>query len=99
MGQVGFSAGVEFAGKRKAIQFAYDDRIPYMSEQYRKSREIPIELYKEYLADLKESTYLHDKYIASGKVEIPFSDLDQNTLRLILNAAISLAKKYKQMDS
>ena len=99
MGQVGFSAGVEFSGKRKAIQFAYDDRIPIVSERYRKSLEIPDPLYEDYLNKLRESTHLYDSYIASGLVEIPFDDLDQKTLRLILNAAIYLAKEYKQVGS
>jgi hypothetical protein len=98
MGQVGFSAGLEYGGKRIPIQFVYDNRIPIISERHRQGYDIPKNLYEEYLSDLKESSMLYDKYIVSGKVEVNFEDLDQDTLTIMLNAAINLAQKYKQMS-
>lgn len=98
MGQVGFSAGLEYGGKRIPIQFVYDNRIPIISERHRQGYDIPKDLYEEYLSDLKESSMLYDKYIASGKVEVNFEDLDQEVFSLMLNAAFNLALKYKQIS-
>jgi hypothetical protein len=75
----------------------YDNRIPIISERHRLASDIPKNLYEEYLSDLKESSMLYDRYIASGKVEVNFEDLDQDTLTIMLNAAINLALKYKQI--
>ncbi len=96
MGVTGFSAGLEYGGRRIPIQLVYDNRIPIMSDRHRLSYDIPQNLYEEYLSDLKQSSLLYDRYIASGKVEVIFDDLDQEILSLILNAAINLALKYKQ---
>jgi hypothetical protein len=95
MGQVGFSAGIEYGGRRLPIQYVYDNRLAIISEKASKYSNIPQALYEEYLADLKKSAYLHDKYLASGKVEVPFSSIDADTLSVILNSAIKLAKSYK----
>ncbi len=95
MGQVGFSAGLEYGGKRIPIQYVYDNRIAIISEKAGKYSNIPKALYEDYLMDLKQSAYLHDKYIASGKVEVHFSSIDKEILSIILNSAIKLAKRYK----
>ena len=95
MGTVGFSAGVEIGGERTVIQKVYDDRVATISERAQGSYGIPKELHQEYLSRLKESDLIHDKYLSSGKVEVYFSDIDAELLRLILNAAFTLAKRYK----
>ena len=95
MGQVGFSAGIEYGGRRLAIQFVYDNRLSIISEKARKYSEIPTEIYEDYLNELKQSSLLHDKFIASGKVEIPFSSITEDILSLLLNSAIKLARRYK----
>jgi hypothetical protein len=95
MGQVGFSAGLEYGGRRLAIQFVYDNRVPVISEKARKYSGIPNEIYEEYLNDLKQSPLLHDKFLASGRVEVPFSSISEEILSLILESAIKLAKRYK----
>ena len=59
------------------------------------SYNIPKRLYEEYIAELKKSSILYDKYIASNRVEIPFDQIDKDTLRLILGAALNLASKMK----
>ena len=97
MGQVGFSAGLEFDGKRTPIQFAYDNRIPIISEKHRKGYDIPKSIYDEYLEEIKESSLLYDRHIVGGKVEVYFEDLDQESLELMLEASINLAKKFKQI--
>lgn len=98
MGQVGFSAGLEFGDKRIPIQFVYDNRIPIISERHRKAYDIPKRLYDDYLKELSNSPYLYDKFIASGKVEVSFDDIDKETLSMMLNAAIGLARDYKEMN-
>lgn len=95
MGQVGFSAGIEYGGKRIPIQYVYDNRIGIISEKAAKYAKIPDHLYDEYITDLKQSGLLHDKYMARGKVEIDFSGIDDETLSIILNSAIKLANGYK----
>jgi len=100
MGQVGFSAGLEYGGKRVAIQFVYDNRLAMISDKARKFSNIPKKIYEKYLEDLGQSDYLYDKYIASGKVEVHFSVIDKDILTIILNSALKLAKRYKnQSDS
>ncbi|MBT7914026.1 hypothetical protein HN588_08975 [Candidatus Bathyarchaeota archaeon] len=95
MGQVGFSAGLEYGGRRLPIQYIYDNRIALVSESTRKYSNIPKELYEDYLNDLKKSAYIHDKFIASNKVEVDFGTIDTDTLSLILEAANNLAKAFK----
>jgi len=96
MGQVGFSTGVAYGGKRIALQFVYDNKISLISEKWAKSSNIPQHLYDDYIKDIKQSGLLYDKYIASGKVEVEFAGIDDDTLSLILNAAIRLAKRFKK---
>lgn len=95
MGQVAFSAGLEYGGRRIPIQYVYDTRIAIISKKGRIYLNIPKAIYEACLTDLKQSAYLHDKYIASGKVEVAFSSIDEETLSIILNAAIKLATRYK----
>jgi len=95
MGQVGFSTGIDYGGKRIALQMIYDDKISIMSKKVSKSISVPQEIYDDYLEDLKRSPFLHDKYIASGKVDVSFSLIDEETLSLILDSAIKLAKRFK----
>jgi hypothetical protein len=95
MGQVGFSAGIEFGGKRIPLQYTYDNRVSLISEKQAEYSNIPKHLYDEYITDLKQSGILYDKYIASGKIEVDFSGIDDDALSLILNSALRLAKRYK----
>lgn len=95
MGQVGFSVGIELGGKRLPMQYIYDKRIGIISEKAAQYISIPTPLYEKYMADLKQSGLLYDKYIASGKVDVNFSDIDDDTLLLMLDSTIKLAKSYK----
>jgi len=96
MGQVGFSAGLYYDGKRIPIQFVYDKYIVLISEKHQTTYNIPKSLYDDYQTSLKQSDYLHDKFISSGKVEVPFSQIEGETLKIILNSSIKLAKRYKK---
>ncbi|MFZ4439217.1 MAG: hypothetical protein ACOYOS_12365 [Syntrophales bacterium] len=95
MGQVGFSAGIEYGGKRLPLQYIYDTKISIISENTSRNTNVPKHLYDDYIADLKRSGLLYDKYIASGKVDVDYTLINDETLSLILNAAMKLANRYK----
>jgi len=96
MGVAGFSAGIQFDDRRVMIHKVYYNRIPLLSERQRAASGIPQTLYQEYLAELKKSPLLADNYLPSGTVEVKFEDLNEDLLKLILDAAFSLAKNYQQ---
>ncbi len=98
MGQVGFSAGVSFSAKRIPIQFVYDNRIAIVSERMAQRYQIPNELYNDYKNEIKKSAFLYDQYLIGNKVEIPFEVLSKDSVELITNAAINLAKKIKAIE-
>ena len=98
MGQVGFSAGLFHGGSRRPIQYVYDNKISLISVKWAKYANIPGDIYEAYLTEIKQSAYLHDKYVASGKIDVPFSTIDAEMLSRILNAAINLAVLFKSAD-
>jgi len=95
MGQVGFSAGLKYGAKRKAIQFVYDRRVEIVSEKFKKSNNISEAFYHEYKEDIKKSPEIYDKYLIANKVEVMFDAIDAGTLKIILDASLNLARKMK----
>jgi hypothetical protein len=95
MGQVGFSAGLEIGGKRIPVQYVYDRYLNLVSEKQALYYEIPKPLYYAYLDRLKESSYLYDNIIASGKIEVKYEEIDESILQLLLDSAFQLALDLK----
>ncbi|QQS52694.1 MAG: hypothetical protein IPM71_08160 [Bacteroidota bacterium] len=94
LGTVGFSAGIKISGKRKPIQFCYQNKITIVSENYRQSIEISdssFELYKNHFKGKLPKIY--DRNIVGNLVEIPFELLTPAELNLILEGSFILLKE------
>jgi len=96
IGQVGFTAGLLSDGRRIPIQWVFDSKICIILEGVVKNFNIPDNLYRDYLIDLKQSADLYDKFIASGKRDVKFSSIDVQMLNIILNSSLKLAKRFKE---
>ena len=97
MGQVGFSAGMTFGNKRIPIQFIYDTSLYLFSAYMKSNYNIPDDAYNKYTEEIKKVPEVYDKCVVGNKVMIPFEDIDEDKLKLILNASIILAQELKSI--
>lgn len=98
MGTVGFSAGLNYGGRRIAIQFVYDNRVALISEKWKEANNIPEDIYREYREEFKKVPEFYDKYVIGNKVEIGFDKTNVEILKIILGASTALGKKIKNMN-
>ena len=45
--------------------------------------------------DIHKAPEIYDRYLVSNKVEIAFNTIDDATLKIILDAALNMARKLK----
>ena len=98
MGQVGFSAGLNYGNKRIPIQIVYNNRVAIISEKMRESYNMPEKLYQEYREDLSKSPMVYDKYVSGNKVDVGFDAIDTETFKLILDASLNFARKIQNIE-
>lgn len=98
MGQVGFSAGLNYGNKRIPIQIVYNNRVAIISEKMREAYNMPEKLYQEYREDLSKSPMVYDKYVSGNKVDVVFDAIDAETFKLILDASLKFARKIKNIQ-
>lgn len=95
MGQVGFSAGLTYGNKRIPVQFIYDTSLYLFSAHMKSNYNIPDDAYNKYTEEIKKVPEVYDKCVVGNKVMVPFDDIDETTLKLILNAGIKLGMELK----
>jgi hypothetical protein len=95
MGTVGFSAYAKFGDKRIPLFYVLDKIIGKISENTKNSYGIPDEIYQKYKNDLKNYQDVYDRYVIGNKVDIPFDDIDLNTLNGLFQAAINLVNNMR----
>lgn len=94
-GTVGFSAGIKFGEKRVPLFYLYNNRIARISDTTRDNYSIPNEIYEAYKDELKKYPDIYDRYIIGNKVDIPFEDIDAETLNGLFDAAIEVALQLR----
>jgi len=95
MGQVGFSAGLTFGNKRIPVQFIYDTSLYLFSAHMKSNYNIPDDAYNRYTEEIKKVPEVYDKCVVGNKVMVPFDDIDETILKLILDAGIKLGMELK----
>lgn len=58
---------------------------------------IPDDAYNNYTDEIKKAPEIYDKFVVGNKVMVPFDDIDEDTLKIIFNAAISFATELKNL--
>jgi len=98
MGTVGFSAGINYSGKRIPIFYAYHSTVDIIPESHKLSYNIPDELYNQYRSDLKSSETVYDGYCISNKRAVHFDRISQEDLQIIIDSSINLAKRLIESE-
>jgi hypothetical protein len=97
-GTVGFSAGMEGDGKRKAIQFAYQDKVNLLSDKWRNTLGISDSTYESYKAYFRDNLPdVYDRNVVGNRLSIAFDTLSPEDLKIILNGAFVVVKEEYQI--
>lgn len=92
-GVVGFSAGITVDGKRKPLQYAYQNKVILLSEKYRKSLDISDKTYDLYIKYFEDKLpKIYDKYIIGNLATVHFDNITPEELTIILNGAFVVVK-------
>jgi hypothetical protein len=96
MGVTGFSAGIVIADQRVPIQLVYDDYLKLLSEGVRRNYGISDNVYNLYKKEIEKLPDIYDKHLISNKVTVYFSELDDEQLKIVFNAAIICANALRE---
>ena len=61
----------------------------------RKGCNVPDALYNEYKEDIQKAPEIYDRYLIGNRVEVAFDTIDAAALKIILDAALNMARKLK----
>jgi hypothetical protein len=96
MGSTGFSLGVLIEGKRIPMQLILDTYLYLISEKTKQLYNIPDEIYLNYKNEIKKAPSIYDKHLISNKPGVNFTEMDDETFSIVINAAIKCAKEWKE---
>lgn len=97
-GTVGFSVGMVVEGRRKALQFAYQERVSLLSDKWRKTLGISDSTYTTYKEYIKDNLpVIYDTYLVSNRMEIPYDTITPEDLQTILGGVFIVVEKEYQI--
>jgi hypothetical protein len=94
-GTVGFSCGFEYGDKRIPMQFVMNNRVDLISDNYRKTYDIPDNVYKVYKESLKFNVPKAFDHLVANHVAMQFESITKDDLENILVATVELIKEMK----